>query len=400
MNILLLTDIPPCSNFTGGIVLEQLTRFLIEDGHKVSCFAIVHPTLAPVISKDISQHIAYKRVDKPKESWGIHPRIGVLASLIANNYIAVTQLPELANQAASFAKENNVDIIWSTIQGQTMIKVVRKAAQMANIPYTAQVWDPPEWWLSENKFDRYTQKNIMKEFGNLLKHSQACMAASWSMAEAYAQEFQANCVPVVPGLDDTYEIQPANRVDDNEFIIAFAGQIYATTEFNAFVAALEHMNWRYNGRNIKLVLYGRYFNHFNFNKPANLLIRGWLEQDEVLKELAASDLLYCPYWFSQEFEKIAKLSFPSKLTSYLRTRKPVFIHAPEYASPNQFIKQYKAGYVCETLSPQEIGKFLEEVMVDDERAQIGINGYRAFVEHLTFKTMKSSFYKALGIKER
>lgn len=400
MNILLLTDIPPCSNFTGGIVLEQLTRFLIEDGHNVSCFAIVHPDLAPVISEDISQHMAYKRVDKPKESWGIHPRIGGLASIVGNNYVAATQLPKLASRAASFAKENNADIIWSTIQGQTMIKVVRRAAQLANIPYTAQVWDPPEWWLAENKFDRYTQRSVMKEFGNLLHHSQACMAASWSMAEAYAQEFQANCVPVVPGLDDAYDIQPAVRANNNEFIIAFAGQIYAATEFNALVAALEHMNWKYNERDIKLVLYGRYFNHFNFNKPSNLMIRGWLDQDEVLKELAAADLLYCPYWFSSSFEKIARLSFPSKLTSYLRTKRPVLIHAPEYASPNRFIKQYKAGYVCETLSPPEISNLLEEIISDEERTQIGVSGFKAFIEHLTFKTMKSSFYKALGIKER
>ncbi|XOK60439.1 hypothetical protein ACJ7K1_28550 [Paenibacillus elgii] len=397
MNVMLLTDIPPCKNFTAGIVLEQLCRFLVEDGHKVSCFAIVDPSLNPDIQSDLLEVMPYKRVDKPKESWGRHPRVGVYASFLANNYIARFKLPNISKQAADFALLNNADIIWSTIQGQTMIKVVRRAAMKAGKPYTVQVWDPPEWWLSENKFDKFTKNSVMNEFGRLLNQSKACLSASWSMAEEYSTVHKANCIPVVPGLDSKIEITPQKR-EDNDYIIAFAGQIYASAEFNSLLYALEHMNWQHKGKKIRLVLYGRYFQNLHFNKPANISIRGWFDQNAALEEMAAADLLYCPYWFDLTFEKIARLSFPSKLTSYLKTKRPVLIHAPEYASPVKFIKKYNAGYICDTLTPQIIAEQLANIIDKGEGDLVGLRGYNAFLEHLTFETMKSGFYRSLGIE--
>jgi hypothetical protein len=397
MNVMLLTDMPPCTNYTAGIVLLQLCRFLQEDGHNVSCFGIVDQSLNPEIPSEILDIMPFKRVNKPKESWGRHPRIGKYASVLANNHISITILPKIAKEAALFAKANNADIIWSAIQGQTMIKVVRKAASHAGIPYTVQVWDPPEWWLSENKFDQFTRKSVMNEFGRLLNQSKASLSASWSMADEYSTMYDANCVPVVPGLDMNSEIRPKKRTD-NDFIIAFAGQIYASTEFNALVQALEQLNWTHNGRKIYLTLYGRYFQNFHFNKQANIIIRGWLDQKNVLEELAAADLLYCPYWFDPEFEKIARLSFPSKLTSYLITKRPVLIHAPDYASTVKFTKEHISGYICNTLSPETIAAQLVNIIDSNDGDTIGLRGYQAFLKHLTFDVMKSGFYKALGIE--
>ncbi|GBG08021.1 putative glycosyl transferase, partial [Paenibacillus agaridevorans] len=311
------------------------------------------PSLNPQISDDILGAVNYRNTQKPKESWGRHPKIGSVASLIGNNFSSTVMLPKIAREIAEFAKENSAEIIWSVVQGQTMIKVVRRAAASAEIPYTVQVWDPPEWWLSENKFDKFTKNSVMKEFGKLLHNSRACMSASWSMAEEYTKEYQARCIPVVPGLDDKSNSELTERTDQ-DFIIAFAGQIYALTEFNALIQALELLNWSYSGKKIKLVLYGRYFQNLHFNSPANMVIRGWVDQTEVLKELSNADLLYCPYWFSSDFEKVARLSFPSKLTSYLKTKRPVLMHAPSYSSPTRFIRENNAGYVCESLSPAEI----------------------------------------------
>ena len=395
---MLLSDVPPSTNFTAGIVQLQLCRFLLEDGHKLCCFGIVDPFLNPEIPDDLLEVMPYKRTNKPKESWGRHPKFGSFASLIANNYISFVKLPQISKDAAQFAKANNVDIIWSVVQGQTMIKVVRKIASIVGVPYTVQVWDPPEWWLRENKFDSFTKKSVMKEFGRLLKQSKACLSASWTMAEEYSATYRANCIPVIPGLDHKKEIEPQKRID-NDFIIAFAGQIYASTEFNALLMALEYMNWAHNGRKIRLSLYGRYFQNFHFNKPANIHICGWYHQESVLKELAASDLLYCPYWFDPAFEKIARLSFPSKLTSYLKTKTPVLVHAPEYSSPVKFVKQHNAGFVCNTLDPREIAAQLAEIIDNgEENKKIGLQGYEAFSKHLTFDVMKTNFYKSLGLE--
>ena len=41
--ILLLTDIPPCHNFTAGLVVERLVRFITKD--KISICSILNSDL-------------------------------------------------------------------------------------------------------------------------------------------------------------------------------------------------------------------------------------------------------------------------------------------------------------------------------------------------------------------
>lgn len=395
MRVLLLSDIPPATNFTAGLVLKDLANFLLEEGHSLSCFAISDPSLhfdIPTQLKDMP----YLTEKKPRESWG-HSKFRAIASLVMNNKIASFELPAIAKKVAQFAKEQKADIIWSAVQGQTMIKLVRAAAKLAGLPYTVEVWDPPQWWLSENKFDKYTFNSVMDEFGNLLHNAQCCLAASWYMAEEYSKLYQAKCIPVIPALSPE-NVVPANK-DENYFTIAFSGQIYAKAEFSCLMEALNILKWNFNGKPIKVKIYGSYF-QFNFNFPcaANVEILGWCPQDQLLRELAAADLLYCPYWFSENFATVAKLSFPSKLTSYLKAKAPVLVHAPEYASASKFIKENEAGWVANFNDPNAMAKLLTEIMSSDLGAKYSQNGFDSFLRELSFPVMKKHFFQTLGIE--
>lgn len=395
MKILLLTDIPPCTNYTAGIVIQQLCDFLVEEGHSIACFNLITASLTPDIPTSTLTYMPYLRYDKPSEDWG--HRYGKIGSLICNNYIAIIDLPRIAKKVMHFANKENVELIWSIVQGQSMIKLVRKVASNTGLPYTVQVWDSPEWWLSEYRFDKYTTKSVMKEFGYLLKNSKTCLVASWPMAEEYGKIYGAHCIPVIPGLDDSVNvIQESKEKANSDFIIGFSGQLYAIDEFNVLISALKKLDWKHNGKNIKCVLYGAKFN-MSYDFPVNIQIRGWLKQDDLLNELASTDLLYCPYWFSEQFEKIARLSFPSKLTSYLKTKIPVLVHAPDYSSSSRFIKDNAAGYLCNSNKIDDLVKIICEIIDDPNRNIIGNYGYEAFKKYLTFKTMKKSFFDAIGI---
>lgn len=70
MNILLFSDIPPCSNYSAGIVLMQECEFLLEQGHQVNCFAVVDALVKPEIPDRLKKSMKFKRVAKPQEDWG------------------------------------------------------------------------------------------------------------------------------------------------------------------------------------------------------------------------------------------------------------------------------------------------------------------------------------------
>lgn len=395
MNILHITDMPPCENYTAGIVQMHLYRFLLKANHRINCFAIVDPTLKPKIPEDIVKKIDYKIKDKPRENYGCS-KWGSVASFLGNNYNANIKLPKIKKEIITVIKKNEIDLVWSVVQGQTMIKLINSLAKTLKIPYVVEVWDPPQWWLAENKFDKYTYKSVMKAFGHLLKNAQCCMAASHNMAIEYSKMYSANTITVIPSLSEELQTIPKRIVSDDEFVIGFAGQLYARDEFMILIKALNALNWQYNGKKIRIVLYGAYFN-FNFDCMANIILRGWVKQEQVLDELAGMDLLYCPYWFDQKFSIIARLSFPSKLTTYLKTKTPVLIHAPYYASTSKFVTDRENAYVCNNQSIDCMKEKMEYIIKDDNKRIIGSRGYELYKNNLTAKKMQKNFFAALKI---
>lgn len=396
MKIMLFSDIPPCKNFTAGIVLNIMCDFLLEAGHEICCFTVKDKNVNAEIPQDKLEKMKFCNVEKPRENWGHHFG-GAVTSFLGNNATAMFKLPEIARQAGKFAKENGAELIWSVVQGQTMIKLAEPTARYAGVPYVIQVWDPPEWWMMENKFDKYTTASVMKAFGKALKNSNCCIAASWAMAEDYSARYDCKSIPVILGFSPE-RIVPKGEKHPGEFVIALSGQIYASDEFSMLLQALDKLDWQYGGKKIRLRLYGRYF-HLYFSHPSRIEVRGWLNQEELLPELADADLLYCPYWFSEKFRKPSSLSFPSKLSTYLKTAVPVLMHGPEYASPRRYIADHGAGYICDTLDPEGIKNTLTMIMEqsDEQRRALGEQGYQSFLHTLTTDHMKKAFFQSLGI---
>lgn len=310
MNILLLTDMPPCDNYTAGIVKMQLCRFLLGDEHKVDCFFVLEPSLKPHIPQDIQEHMAFESCSKPNEKYGLL-KLGKLRSLLCNNYHSIVTLDHIAEKVGRFAKGKHYDLMWGDVEGQSMIKLVRRTAKKVKLPYVVQVWDPPEWWLMENRFDAITRWSVMREFGALLRGARCCLTASWNMEKEYKDLYGANTQAVVPGIPAGGERQQcikSERKTYSEFRIAFAGQIYAREEFWQLLHVLNNMRWFYRGRDIKLFFYGWSYFAFSEVRDGNIVLRGWVKQEKMLSELAEMDLLYCPYWFSEDFRIVSRLS--------------------------------------------------------------------------------------------
>ncbi|AFM02106.1 glycosyltransferase [Desulfitobacterium dehalogenans ATCC 51507] len=395
MKIMLFTDIPPCKNYTAGIVLDILCGFLLDAGHQLCCFVVKNPGVDARIPSDKLDRMDFVIVDKPREDWG-NTSSDPEVSRQGNSHVTHFELPPIAERAANFAKAQGVELIWSVIQGQVMIQLAQPVSKLSGIPYVFQTWDPPEWWLSANKVDPETSCITMEAFANAIRDSECFIAASWAMGEAYQQRYGCKkSIPVILGFTPE-KVVPAGMKKKDDFVIALSGQIYATAEYEALVEGLNRLRWSYQGKKIVLRLYGRYF-HLHFQKGTNIEVRGWMEQDELLPELADTDLLYCPYWFSEDFREASSLSFPSKLSTYLKTGVPVLMHGPEYASPRRFLERYDAGYICTTLDPDGIAEQIRTIMDAGDRDLVAQRGYQAFLDNLTLDIMRRNFFEALGL---
>lgn len=348
MKLLLLTDIPPCRNFTAGLVLDRLVSFLPKD--QLAICAVVNPALQPEIPAELDD-VPRLLLTKPREaSVRVLPRrAGVLSAFPYELLQAGRVRNDLLPKIVEFAKAQRVDAVWVVLQGQTMVRLARQLTQKLNVPLLTQVWDPFGWWLQANRIDGFTRRRLQKEFDDVLKHSTSCATASWAMSENYTAKYNVANVPVIAGLPRELATEPAARPHvRDEFIIAMAGQFYAQAEWQCLQYALNGCNWTVAGRRIRVRVMGGGFSAFT-QSPSNFEYLGWRSQEETIRLLADSDLLYMPYWFSEEYREESSNSFPSKLVSYFAAGRPVFCHAPAYASPAKYVEANDAGYLCQSL---------------------------------------------------
>lgn len=404
MKILLLTDIPPSKGLTAGLFLDQLCRLLPVGS--LACCAVVNPVLNVRISPDLAW-IPIEYHDKPRETaLRILPgRLGALSAFALESYHSIVEERRIADKAIGFGRRFQADVLWSVLQGQTMIRLAQRVSRGLGIKLLTQIWDPPNWWMRHRKVDRISRRRILELFEKTLRNSAGCAAASWAMAEKYRHDYGARTVVFVPSLDKSLALPPARTLrPGNELIISLAGQIYATDEWRALIAALDSVNWIVCGRYVGIRLLASKSTFHEAIRYANGRIRieflGWNSQAETVRLLAESDILYCPYWFDRNFELEARLSFPAKLTTYLAAGRPVLFHGPHYASPARFLIENKAGLCCHSLEPRTIIDACEQLCSDLKLYQgLTHNGRVAFEKYLTMSSLRKSFADFLQVEE-
>lgn len=395
LKVLLVSAVPPSTQYTGALMLHSLCQTLKPE--QLSCFGIITPSLNTDIHEQWSS-IPYRYRFKPTESQvrRLPGRLGALESFLKEELINAVAIPKLGREIIEFAHYTGASLIWCTLEGQTLIRVAEYLQNNTPLPIVTQVWDPPGWWLRDNNVDGWSHKKVITQFGRVLTKSKAVAVASWSMEEEYKKAFKCNAISVIPGMPENLAKNCNSvRESQNIFRIGFAGQFYSRKEWEFLLGTLESMNWTIGEKKIEIKVLGKTCSGQAFG-PANIHYLGWRDQEESLAILADCDILYCPYWFDSIHETEARLSFPSKLTTYLASGKAVLFHGPAYSSPSRFLAKWDAAAQCNVLEKQTLSSLLIELAEKPEmRKKFQKNGNKAFRAELTNEKMHSQFVKAL-----
>lgn len=394
-NILLLTDVLPSKNYSGGILTLQLVKFLIEEKVKLSCVCIKEKSVREVVDEEIIEQFDYIILDKPHE-------FGVESKVKRRNYEA--KLEKIINRTIDFIKEKDVTKIWCPIQGETLVRVLEKVSEITGIPYVIQVWDPIEWILDAKGYQRPKKDLIVEKFESLLINAKYCLTASKAMTEIYKEKYNEKSIEIYTSVK-LPTIEQLKKKKNKEFSIVLSGQVYATAEVENLLEALDRMNWEYNGRKIIFKYFGTSSTELiekKGNKNRNIELAGFVEQDILMKETAKADLLYCPYFFSQKsvYKKISEQSFPSKIVTYIPTKVPILIHSPEYSSIYKFFYDREAAYMLTSKKVENIKNKIMEILEDtkEHRNDLTNNAIKLYEQNFLPSKVKENFFQGLEIE--
>jgi glycosyltransferase involved in cell wall biosynthesis len=397
MKILLLTDIPPCKNFTAGLVLDQLCRFLPRGS--LACFAMVNPHIDAKLSPDLDWiPIAYgtKRSEvafRPLPNKFSFP-IAWITEKLRRRFV----VPRLAEQVIDFGRAQNVDVVWAVLQGQTVTQIAPYVADKLNARLITQVWDPLIWWLLANNIDRFNRHAALADFDEAVRRSRTCITASWAMAKNYETRYGTRSIPVIASHPADWARAPdLSQFPRDEIKIGMAGQFYAGAEWMQLLRALNHSGWQVRGRPVSVTVLGGGLPPGEV--PADRVhFLGWRSQHEAAEILSEMDLLYCPYPFDQHMDEVARLSFPSKVVLYLVAGRPILFHGPSFASPAEYLRDREAGLIVPDVHAAAIYNALCRI-VDDPTlyATLGRNAQRAFRRDFTLESMRENWEQALEV---
>lgn len=403
MKVLLLPPVPPCSQFTGGILTESMCRFLPEGS--LTCFA---PTAIPLDGITIADDLASMPLASavPPHDNTLHVLGGRATpyTFLHGLYTRATDFRRLVDQVVDYGREHNIDRVWCILQGQTLIRLARAVSERLDVPLFTQVWDYPEYWIRLNRLDPISARLLLREYRAVMAHSTCCAAASPEMAEEVRKDYGIKAVSIVGSLDKRLAVQPDETIaePEHEYTIGMAGQLYADGAWRAMLAALDKADWRLNGRNVRVRYLG-----YNMPFPADVgVLRhgracleylGFRPQAEVVKILSTCHMLYVPFFSGPDFATLAATSFPAKIATYFAAGRPVFVHGPEYSPPSRFVHRTDTGVTCDSACPDAIIESLEELVSDHERYKARMmNTHRAFLEHLSLERLEETFLEFIS----
>jgi glycosyltransferase involved in cell wall biosynthesis len=407
LKVLLLSDIPPCSNYPAGLVLDQLCRFLPQGS--LACFCVLSRHNNPDVPGDLS-HIQIEYARRPRDSYSFPHVVRPLNGLsdLANRWshlalygLSTIELKGIEDRVVEFGRHFGADRLWCVLEGQAVIRLARPVANRLDIPLFAQVFDPPGWELRISSSHRISESMLLRRFASAVRASTRCAVASEAMADQYLGAYAAKTVALLPSLETRMAVAPSQEdVAGRDIVIAVAGQVYATEEWDALLSALDSTQWKLSGRGVRVRILGRWSPPFGVNKPLFIEYLGWRKREDAIRLLSEADILYCPYWLDPQYEREARLSFPSKLTTYLAAGRPILFHGPSYASPAIFLKEHDAAIICSSNESSAIIAALTRLTTDTRlRVKLASNGRTAFFEHLTLSTLRKAFAAFMTIEE-
>jgi hypothetical protein len=396
--VLLLTGTPPGSSGGGKIFLRDLC--LSYPRGSISCFVVTQSNSRPV-EPDLDW-LPTASIPFPRQHGFAWPGPGFarLSRFLVRRYVHLIQVPALAARVAQSGRQRDVEMVWAVLNHPILISVTRRLVSTLSAPLVTTVWDPPERLLTHWEYDRFSRRIVLREFEKVLRMSVRCSVASEGMGDEYKKRYGIEPVVLIHGVHPSMRKPPAKELTgEKQFVIGFAGSLYARREWQALLSALSKADWQIEGHDVTVRFLGR---NASFHAEGKVRIEylGWRSFEETVELMSQVDVAYLPYWLDESYSLSVRVCFPNKLTAYLAAGRPVLFHGPEDSSPARFFRRFPVGLCCHSLEESEIIESLRRFITDREfYAAATQAGQVALDQELDLRVFRQRFATLIGVDE-
>lgn len=389
---LLLTDVRPCSNFAGGLLLADMCRALPQE--QLACFCMETYTAGAEVPEDLQQiPVRTQRLPRPM------PRFRLGTAFLRGAW-QKWQSQRALPRILEFAREQQVEQLWCLLQSFYVIDVVPALFEALQLPLHVQVMDPPKWWCRAHRLHPHWQEVTLRRFDQAVQQADTCAVASPCMAVELKQRLGVESLLMMPSLHSDWAVTTPPQ-EDEFFTIGLAGQVYAVDAFTSLVTALDTMKWQIRGKPVRIRIHSLTFQKRLLRKLSPMAhdrvqLAPWLQQRSLVQALSKLDLLYCPYFFDPSHADVAEQSFPSKLVAYMAAGRPILFHGPPNSGAGQFMQQHGGAHWCQEQSPSAIAAALEQLADPTYGRRLTRQAAQVFRSYFTMEQLGKNARRFLG----
>jgi len=346
----------------GGVFLEQLIGALA--GHELMLVELYIGSTLGV--KFHSNNPARLQIGLrgPVQGLGWLQRLNrPLADWVEWNGIRPLQLRSRLTMTLPYLSEFGADLILGIITSMESISALERFAGILDLPLATMEWDPPESMAHSLKVPGFQLRRTLREYERVLRRAAALAVTSEGMEERYQRQFGRSSTILRQHVEPSALPPNGLRRDSAEWLIYVGGSIYATHEFETFLAAIDLCRWSLHDRPVRLRWLGS-GGTVRATGPRSIEFLGWRPLPEALAFASDCDLGYVPYWFDPGRALEIECCFPSKMISCLGVGLPPFFHGPSNAGPALFLRKFNAGYVCAEQTPEAVLRDLSSALAD------------------------------------
>jgi glycosyltransferase involved in cell wall biosynthesis len=389
LRLLYICDFPPCNCHGGAILMSRL----LEGSAGEHLLVITStPGMRLSIKGDLldCKHIAFPVLGASRVRW-----FGRLKHVVNWIILAVACCTALAS-----ILWRKIDAVITVLHGRFSFAGAL-AAYLTRTPYVVVVHD--DFISSANTLSNFS-KNILRPLAKRVLHRAAHVyAVSPEMTRFLANEFGVDSELQLPATTKLLRREGSGCASVIEApVVVFAGGVtFAVRDSLDLVAKLitGGAAAEYGMPGLKL----RLFSELSVEQAkeyrwdhANIEIKGWVPQSELLDALGKADILLLPYSFSENAKHAVETAFPSKTADYLASRKPILILAPSSSTLVRYAREEGFADIVDEFSTDALARTIHQIVFSPEhRARLVDRAQQLFCRNHDIANQRSKFFATL-----
>lgn len=238
----------------------------------------------------------------------------------------------IASELRTLAKERNARAFWIVMHG-AMVHVAADLLEDRNLPVHLTVHDDPFGVALMSHRHLPLLPLIVRDFRFAIRRAASVDVISEGMANRYRQTLGVDSIVVHRGMEAPI-VDLNSPLDPSVLDIGILGNTYTYSQL-ALLARATELAAKKIERRARLTIVGEGFGGRLRAENAGRIeveVTGHLNESDAVARLSRCFALYLNYPFAARAAVFRRTSFPTKLSTYLMTARPLLAHSPSDSS--------------------------------------------------------------------